>query len=90
MPMELRIPKGTALAALLASSDMCTHESKAPMVQMGDNHASMNVQPCGHVVKFSNWAKMKWPSLRSPARPMGSAMMVARMMIKFCQSKSAF
>lgn len=59
------------------------------MVQMGDSHASMNVQPCGHVVKFSIWAKMKWPSLRSPDRPIGSAMMVARMRIKFCPKKLA-
>lgn len=34
MPMELKIPRGTALAALLASSDMCTHESNAPIVQI--------------------------------------------------------
>lgn len=36
-----------------------TQESNAPIVQMGDNHAKMNVQPVGHVVIFSTSANMK-------------------------------
>lgn len=58
------------------------------MVQIGDNHASINVQPCGHVDKFSNCVKMNLPSLSSPDRPMGSAMIVATMRIKFYLKKS--
>ena len=37
-PIDIRIPYGIALVALDASSDICTHESNAPIVQIGDNH----------------------------------------------------
>lgn len=84
MPMEDRMPRGTAFAALDASSDMCTHESKAPMVQMGDSQASMNAQPVGQVVRFATLAKMNSPSLRWLALPTGSATMVARIRAIFC------
>lgn len=81
--MDERMPKGTALAALDASSDICTHESNAPIVQIGDSQASMKAHPVGHVVKFSTLAKMKWPLLRSPDLPIGSAMIVATMRARF-------
>ena len=77
MPIDDRMPSGTALAALDASSDMCTQESNAPMVQMGDSHASIKVQPLGHVVRLSSVAKMNLPSLRALLMPTGRAMMVA-------------
>jgi hypothetical protein len=35
------------------SSDICTHESKSPMVQIGDIQANIKTQPVGQVVKFS-------------------------------------
>lgn len=83
MPMELRMPRGTALAALLASSDICTQESKAPMVHIGESQASIKAQPVGHVVRFSTSAKIKCPSLRWLALPTGSAMIVARIRARF-------
>lgn len=52
-PIDHKIPSGTARAACVASSLMCTQESKAPMVQIGDSQASMNAQPDGQVVRFS-------------------------------------
>ena len=58
-PMDMRMPKGTALVALAASSLMWTHESKAPMVQIGDSQLSMNAHPAGHVVRLAVSAKMK-------------------------------
>lgn len=89
IPIELRMPSGTALAALLASSLMWTQLSKAPMVQMGDSHASMKAQPVGQVVRFSRVAKMKCPSLRLLAMPTGSAMMVERIRAMFWTRRSA-
>ena len=53
IPIELRIPRGTALVALAASSDICTQESNAPIVQIGDNQLSIKAQPVGQVVRFS-------------------------------------
>ena len=48
MEMEVMMPMGMVRVALVHSSDMCTHESKAPMVQMAGNHACDNcVQPMG-------------------------------------------
>jgi hypothetical protein len=35
------------------SSDICTQESKSPMVQIGDIQANIKAQPVGQVVKFS-------------------------------------
>lgn len=84
IPIELRMPSGTAFAALLASSLMWTQLSKAPMVQIGDSHASMKAQPVGQVVRFSTVAKMKCPSLRLFAIPTGSAMIVERIRAIFC------
>lgn len=84
IPIELRMPNGTAFAALLASSLMWTQLSKAPMVQIGDSHASMKAQPVGQVVRFSTVAKMKCPSLRLFAIPTGSAMIVERIRAIFC------
>jgi hypothetical protein len=57
IPVDVIIPNGTARAACVASSLICTHESNAPIVQIGDNHAIINAQPVGHVVKFSTSPK---------------------------------
>jgi len=57
-PMDIMIPYGTALAAFDASSLICTQESKAPIVQIGESHASIKDQPVGQVVRFSSWAKI--------------------------------
>lgn len=56
-PMDAIIPIGTALVGFLASSLMCTQESKAPIVQIGHSHDSINAQPVGHVVSFSERPK---------------------------------
>jgi hypothetical protein len=83
-PMAETMPRGTALAALEASSLMCTVESKEPMVQSGDSQASIKAQPWGHVVRFSSWVKMKAPLLRfADGVATGSAMMVPRMSVRF-------
>ena len=50
MPAEHIMPIGTAREACVASSLICTHESKAPIVQMGDSQAMIKAQPVGHVV----------------------------------------
>jgi hypothetical protein len=60
-----------------------TQESNAPIVQIGDNQASMNAHPVGQPVIFSTVAKMKLPSFRFAAAPMGSAMIVAKMRARF-------
>ena len=87
-PMDIRIPKGTALVALAASSLMWTHESNAPMVQIGDSQLSMNAHPVGHVVRLEVSAKMKWPSLRRFLAPIGRAMIVAAISTKFKTTKT--
>lgn len=48
-PVDIIMPRGTALDALFASSDMWTQESKPPIVQMGESQESMKAQPTGHV-----------------------------------------
>jgi hypothetical protein len=50
------------------------------MVQIGDNHAMINAQPVGQVVKFSTWPKTYEPELMGGAFsdfPIGRAMTVA-------------
>lgn len=49
-PTEATVPIGTAFFGLLASSLICTQESNAPIVQIGDIQDSINVQPIGHVI----------------------------------------
>lgn len=71
------MPYGTAFVALDASSDMCTHESKPPMVQIGDSHVRNHANPGDHVVRLSVWEKMYFASFLSCFRPMGSAIIVA-------------
>lgn len=44
------MPYGIAVLAFLASSLMCTTESRKPMVQSGDKKLRMKVNPFGHVV----------------------------------------
>ena len=58
-PIDIRMPKGTAFVALAASSLIWTHESKEPMVQIGDNQLSMKAHPVGHVVRLAVSAKIK-------------------------------
>lgn len=65
-PMLNRIPYGIAMVALAASSLMCTHESKAPIDQIGVNQLNMNVQPEGQPNKLEWPAKMKLLSFNSP------------------------
>lgn len=79
----MRMPYGTALGALEASSDICTQESKPPIVQIGESHVRNHAKPGDHVVKLSVWLKMYFASLRSCFRPMGSAITVAAMRMKF-------
>lgn len=85
-PMENKMPNGTAFVAFAASSLMWTAESNPPMVQMGDSHESIKVQPAGQVVRFSTWVKIYEAELRWSA-PMGRAMMVARIKTKFMITK---
>lgn len=49
-PTEATVPAGTAFFGLLASSLICTQESNAPMVQIGQSQDSIKVQPVGHVI----------------------------------------
>ena len=79
-PDDAIMPSGTARVACVASSLMCTHESNAPIVHMGESQASMKAQPSGQVVKFSTWPKTYAPELIGglfSCFPMGSAMAVA-------------
>ena len=52
-PMDIKIPCGTARVALLASSDIWTQESKAPMVHRLLIQLIMNAQPVGQVVRLA-------------------------------------
>ena len=79
----VHLEPGLAQGDGIAMDVLCTQESNAPMVQIGDSHASMNVQPVGHSVRFITSAKIKWPSLRLDARPTGRAMMVLRIRARF-------
>lgn len=65
-------------------------ESNDPIVQIGLSQASIKAHPVGQVVKFSVCAKMYWPSLRLPfcAVPIGRAMMVAKIRMKFMATKT--
>lgn len=78
--MNIRSDQGTPVHLV---DILWTHESKAPIVQMGESQASIKVQPVGHSVRLLMSAKMKWPSLRLEARPIGSAMMVPRIKARF-------
>jgi hypothetical protein len=48
MPIATTIAHGTAIAALEASSDMCTLESKLEIVQRGAIKLKMNAYPSVH------------------------------------------
>jgi hypothetical protein len=78
----MRIPYGTALVALEASSDMWTQESKAPIVQIGLSQLRNQAHPGVHVVKFPVVPNMYLASFRWLARPIGSAITVAAMSTK--------
>src|SRR6266498_5225210 len=88
-PMAIRIPYGTALVALVASSDMCTQLSNPPTVQIAESHESMKVHPLGQRVMFSVCAKMYPPSLRC-FLPIGRAMIVANIRMKFRMTKTVW
>jgi len=48
IPIALTIAHGTAVAALDASSEMCTLESKLPIVHMGERKLRMKAYPSVH------------------------------------------
>jgi hypothetical protein len=51
-PVAIKMPYGTALAVVDASSLMCKQESKQLIVRMDESQASINAQPVGQVAKF--------------------------------------
>lgn len=53
------VAHGTAMAALLASSEMDTAQSKEQMVQTGAKKDKMKANPFGHPVRLSHPAKVK-------------------------------
>jgi hypothetical protein len=53
------------------------------MVQIGDIQANIKAQPVGQVVKFSVCVKIYLASLRDACLPIGSAIIVAKMRIRF-------
>ena len=61
---------------------MCTHESKAPIVQIGLSQLRNQAKPGVHVVRLLVVPKMYLASLRWPDRPIGKAMTVAAMRMK--------
>jgi hypothetical protein len=69
---------------------MCTQLSIPLTVQIGLNQPSMKAHPIGQVVKFSKSVKIYAASLRGVPfmdRPTGSAMMVARIMMRLRMMK---
>lgn len=60
------------------------------LTQIGLNHASMNAQPEGQVVKFAVVAKIHVASFRVLERPIGSAMIVAKISTKFMTTKAVW
>lgn len=88
LPMLIRIPYGTAFVAFAASSLICTQESKPPIVQIGDSHERNQAKPAGQVVRFPEVAKMNLPSFRWLDRPIGRAMMVAAIRMKFANTNA--
>lgn len=86
--MLIKIPYGTAFVALAASSLICTHESKPPIVQIGESHERNHANPAGQVVKFEEVANMNLPSFRWLDRPTGNAIMVATMRMKFAKTNA--
>ena len=89
-PIDISMPKGTAFVAFAASSLMWTHESKAPIVQIGESQLSIKAQPVGHVVKLLVSANIKCPSLRRYLAPIGRAIIVAVMRMKFIITKTVW
>jgi hypothetical protein len=54
-----------------------------PIVQIGLSHANMKVQPVGHNVRLLTFVKINSASFLCEARPIGRAMIVANIKIKF-------
>ena len=67
---------------------LLTQLSKAPIVQIGESQLSIKAHPVGHVVRFAVSVKMKWPSLRRFLAPIGRAIIVATMRMKFITTKT--
>ena len=57
LPALKRIPLGTARAACIASSLICTHESKNPIAQIGERNASTKFHPIGQLLRLSTCVK---------------------------------
>ena len=53
------------------------------LTQIGLSHESINAQPVGQVVRLAVVAKIQVASFLSLARPIGKAMIVAKMRTKF-------
>src|ERR1700761_460914 len=87
-PMEKRIPRGAAFVAFVASSEIWTAESNPPIVQMGLSQDSINVQPEGHVVRFSTLVKMYDALFSRCLAPIGKAMIEAKIRTKFINTKT--
>lgn len=68
---------------------MWTQESKPPIVQMGESQARNQAKPVGQVVRFDEVLKMNFAELWEPRRPMGRAIMEARIRMKFALCATA-
>jgi hypothetical protein len=69
---------GTANAALLASSEMETAQSKLQMVHTGAKKLRIKANPDGHPVRFVNPPNVNWAVLSWDRRAIGRPMMVTR------------
>jgi hypothetical protein len=76
--------------ALMATSDSSGSEDSAKLTQIGLNHESMNAHPVGQVVRLAVVAKIHVASFLFLERPIGRAMIVAKMSTKFMTTNAVW